>query len=150
MWLDAVLAYLHYAAIFTLFSFLTAQAMLLRAEPLDARLVRLLGRSDIWAAGSAGLALVTGFLRAGFGAKGADFYFGAWPIYVKIALFVAVGLLSIKPTMAYLRWKKAFEREAAWTVPPGELAAARRIVMIELHLGALIPVVAVIMARGLG
>ena len=150
MWLDAGLAYLHYATIFTLFSFLTAQAVLLRASPLDARLVRLLSRCDVWAAGAAGLALVTGFLRAGFGAKGGDFYFNSWPIYVKIALFVTVGLLSIKPTMAYLRWKKAVEQDASWTVPVAEQAAARKIVMVEVHIGSLIPVVAVIMARGLG
>ena len=62
MWLDAALAYLHYAAIFTLFSFLTVQAMLLRA-PLDQRTVRLLGRADVWAAGAAGATLVTGFAR---------------------------------------------------------------------------------------
>ena len=138
------------SAIFTLFSFLTAQAVLLRAAPLEARLVRLLARTDVWAAASAGLVLVTGFLRAGFGAKGADFYFNAWPIYVKIALFVMVGLLSIKPTLAYIRWKKAFELDAAWTVPAAEHAATRKFVMLEVHIGALIPLVAVIMARGMG
>ena len=150
MWLDAILAYLHFGTVFTLFAFLTAQVMLLRATPLDARLVRSLGRSDVWAAASAGLALVTGFLRAGFGAKGADFYFNAWPIYVKMGLFVVVGLLSIKPTLAYMRWKKAFERDPSYTVPAVEHAATRKLVMIEVHIGALIPLVAVIMARGLG
>jgi SOS-response transcriptional repressor LexA len=43
---------------------LDEQAMILRA-PLDHRLVRLLGRSDLWAAGAAGATLVTGFVRAG-------------------------------------------------------------------------------------
>ena len=150
MWLDAVLAYLHYAAAFTLFAFLTAQAMLLRATPLDARLARLLGRADIWGASSAGLALITGFLRAGFGAKGGDFYFNAWPIYVKIGLFVVVGLMSIKPTLNYIRWRKAYEQDARFTVPAAEHAATRKIVMAEVHIGALIPIFAVIMARGLG
>jgi len=149
MWLDAALAYLHYAAIFTLFAFLTAQAMLLRAPP-DERIVRLLGRADIWTAGAAAATLLTGFLRAGFGAKGGDFYFGAWPIYVKIALFVAVALISIKPTLAYIRWRRAFEHDASWSVPAAEHAAIRKLVMMEVHLGALIPVFAVIMARGLG
>ena len=149
MWLDATLAYLHYAAIFTLFAFLTVQAMVLR-YPLDERLVRLLGRADIWAAGAAGATLITGFVRAGFGAKGGDFYFNSWPIYVKIALFVVVGLMSIKPTMAYLRWRKAYERDASFSVPATEHATMRKIVMAEVHIGALIPVFAVIMSRGLG
>ena len=149
MWLDAALAYLHYAAIIVLFSFLTVQAMLLRTLP-DAHIVRLLGRADIWAAAGAGATLVTGFLRAGFGAKGGDFYFNAWPIYVKIALFVIVGLMTIKPTLAYIRWRKAFEQDAKWTVPAAEHATIRRTVMAEVHIGALIPIFAVIMARGIG
>ena len=149
MWLDAALAYLHYAAIFTLFSFLTVQAMLLR-RPLDRPTVQLLGRADAWAAGAAGATLITGFLRAGFGAKGGDFYFNAWPIYVKIALFVVVGLMTIKPTLAYIRWRKGYEADPAFAVPAAEHATMRKIVMAEVHLGALIPIFAVIMARGLG
>jgi putative membrane protein len=149
MWLDAALAYLHYFAIIVLFSFLTVQAMLLRTPP-DAGVVRLLGRADIWAAAAAGATLITGFLRAGFGAKGGDFYFNAWPIYVKIALFVVVGLMTIKPTLAYIRWRKAFEQDPAWSVPAAEHAAIRKRVMAEVHISALIPIFAVIMARGLG
>ena len=149
MWLDAILAYLHFTAIFLLFAFLTVQVILIR-QPLDMRTVRLLGRMDIWYFSSAIAALVTGFLRATVGAKGADFYFNAWPIYVKIGLFLAVGLISVKPTMTFIRWKRMYERDAAWQVPAGEQASMRRLVMVEVHLAALIPVFAVIMSRGLG
>ena len=149
MWLDAALAYLHFVAIFVLFAFLTAQAVLLKG-PLDQRLVRLLGRMDVWYASSAGVVLLTGFLRAGLGAKGGDFYFGSWPIYVKIAMFLTVGIISIYPTLAFIRWRRAYDHDPAWQLPAAEQARMRRLVMIEVHLAALIPVVAVIMARGLG
>lgn len=149
MWLDATLAYLHYIAVFGLFAFLSVQAVLLKG-PLDERTVRLLGRMDLWYAGSAVAVLATGFLRAGLGAKGGDFYFSAWPIYVKIGLFVVVGLSSIKPTLALVRWRRSFEHDPAWAVPAAEHAAVRKIVMAEVHLAALIPIVAVIMSRGLG
>jgi putative membrane protein len=149
MWLDATLAYLHFTAIFMLFAFLTAELFVIR-QPLDEKLVRLLGRVDAWYAASAGLVLVTGFLRAGLGAKGGDFYFDAWPIYAKIALFLAVGLLSIKPTLEFIRWRRGYEQDRAWTVPADAQARMRKLIMIEVHLAALIPVFAVIMARGLG
>ncbi len=149
MWLDAILAYLHFTAIFLLFAFLTVQVILIR-QPLDMRTVRLLGRMDIWYFSSAIAALITGFLRATVGAKGADFYFNAWPIYVKIGLFLAVGLISVKPTMTFIRWKRMYERDAAWQVPALEQVSMRRLVMVEVHLAALIPVFAVIMSRGLG
>jgi putative membrane protein len=149
MWLDAALAYLHYAAVFMLFAFLTTQLYLVRL-PLVECLVRLIGRVDLWYGASAGFVLLTGFLRAGLGAKGGDFYFGAWPIYAKIALFAIVGFISLKPTLTYQRWRRAYDGDKGWTVPADEQARMRRIVMIELHLAALIPLVAVIMARGLG
>lgn len=64
MILDALLAYLHFTAIFLLFAFLTTQAILMRS-PLDARAIRLLGRVDIGYAISAAVALLTGMLRLG-------------------------------------------------------------------------------------
>lgn len=149
MILDAVVAYLHFTAIFLLFSFLTTQAVLLR-PPLDERGVRLLGRVDIWAALSAAAVLITGMLRLGLGAKGAEFHLGQWPIYAKVGLFIVVGVMSVKPTLEYIRWRRMLDKDPAWRVSPAEQAAMRRIVMLELHLGALIPVFAVMMARGIG
>ena len=149
MWLDATLAYLHYISIFILFAFLTVQLVFIR-EPLDERLVRRLGRIDIAYFASAIAVLVTGFLRATLGAKGADFYFGYWPIYVKLALFLAVGVISVKPTLTFIRWKRMYEKDPSWRVSADEQAMMRRLISIEVHIVALIPLVAVIMARGLG
>ena len=149
MILDAILAYLHFAAIFILFSFLSVQLLMLRGA-LDARAIRLLGRVDLWYFGAAIAVLLTGFLRLGLGAKGADFYLGSWPFYVKLALFVAVGLLSVQPTLTYVRWRRAFDHDPAWQLAEAERKRVRRLVMIEVHLAALIPLFAVIMSRGLG
>ena len=149
MWLDAVLAYLHFTAIFILFAFLSIEAMMLK-RALDAAAVRLLGRIDIWYFGAAIVVLVTGFLRLVFGAKGADFYLQSWPVYVKIGLYLVVAVVSVTPTLAFIRWRRQLDHDAAWQVPAAELARMRRLVMIELHLAAMIPVFAVMMSRGLG
>ena len=69
---------------------------------------------------------------------------------MKVGLFVAVGLISVAPTLAFIRWRRLLERDAAWQVPEAERKRVRRLVMIEVHLAALIPLFAVIMARGLG
>ncbi len=90
MWLDAALAYLHFIAIFGLFAFLTVQAFILRG-PLDERAVRLLGRVDLWYAGSAFTVLASGFLRAGFGAKGGDLS----PRIVQLLMEKMRGALSL-------------------------------------------------------
>jgi putative membrane protein len=147
--LDAILAYLHFAAIFVLFAFLVTEAILLRGA-LDPAAIRLLGRVDLWYFGAAIAVLLTGMLRVMFGVKGPDFYLSAWPIYVKVGLFLAVGILSVGPTMRFIRWRRELEHDAGWRVPDAERAALRRTVMIEVHLAALIPLVAVFMARGAG
>ena len=149
LWLDAALAYLHFTAIFILFSFLVVEVMMIRGL-LDARAIRLLGRVDLWYFGAAIAVLATGILRLTLGAKGPDFYLQAWPVYVKIGLFLLVGILSVTPTLAFIRWRRMLDHDAAWQVPEEERRRMRRIIMIEVHLASLIPVFAVIMARGLG
>ena len=132
-----------------LFGYLVTQSVLLRGT-LDAERIRRLGRIDLIYFGAAMAVLATGFLRAIFGMKGADYYFSWWPIYAKLGTFVLVALVSVVPTLAYIRWRRMLERDPAWTVPPGEQKKMLRLVMAELHLAALIPIFAVIMARGIG
>jgi putative membrane protein len=148
MWTDAVLAYLHFAAIFALLWFLAKEWTLLRAGAANVDVERI-AASDAWFGVSAGLVLVTGALRAAFGAKGWAFYAHNPAFHVKVTLFVIVALVSIAPTMQFLRWRKARRSDAAFRVPDAEWTRARRLIMIELHLIALIPLAAVIMARGL-
>ncbi len=149
MRLDALLAYLHYTAIFFLVGFLAVEMWLVRGA-LDARAVRTLARIDMAYAMSALAVLATGVLRLIWGAKGMDFYVNHWPFYVKVGLFVAVGLLSIPPTLAFIRWRRSLERDASWQVPQAERASARRVILLEVHLAAMFPVFAVVMSRGLG
>ena len=149
MWSDAILAYLHFTAVFVLFAFLSVELVLLKGE-LTPAVIRLLGRMDVWYFGSAIVVLATGFSRLVFGAKGAEFYLSSWPVYVKIGLFVAVAVISVIPTLRFIDWRRQLEHDAAWRVPPADQRRMRRLVLIEVHVAALIPLVAVIMARGLG
>ena len=149
MWLDAVLAYLHYTAIFFLVGFLGVELLLIRGV-LDVRAVRLLGKIDVALALSAVAALVTGGLRLVYGVKGPHFYLDHWPFYMKLGLFVAVGLISVYPTLAFIRWRRMQEREAKWQVPEDQRSRVKRVILLMVHLAAMIPVFAVVMSRGLG
>jgi putative membrane protein len=149
MWLDAILAYLHFISIFVLFGYLIVELVTIKGT-LDEASIRRIARADIIYFIAAMLVLVTGFLRLSLGAKGPDYYLEWWPIYAKVGTFVVIGVISVIPTLAFLRWKRAVTQDPAWTVPPEEQRKMRRIVTIELHLAALIPVFAVIMSRGLG
>jgi putative membrane protein len=149
MMLDAILTYLHFAAILAVAGFLVAEAALLRGD-LGRRDVAVLGRTDVGYFVAAGVALATGAARVFFGAKGVDFYSGNPIFWTKLALFVAVGLVSIKPTIGFARWRRAARDAAGYSVPETEVRSARRLVLVQLHLLALLPLAAVLMARGIG
>jgi len=148
MWSDAILAYLHFAAILSLVWFLAKEWTLLRAGAPRIDTERL-ASADAGFGVTAMLVLVTGGLRAVYGAKGWPFYAHNPAFHVKVTLFVIVGLVSIAPTLAFMRWRKARRADSGYVVAEAEWKRARRFVMIELHLIALIPLAAVIMSRGL-
>ncbi|MCY1363267.1 hypothetical protein D9M69_500220 [compost metagenome] len=70
---DAILAFLHFLAIFVLITLMAAEAVALRPD-LTPATVRRLSLYDLFYFLSAMLALATGLLRLFYGAKGVDFY----------------------------------------------------------------------------
>lgn len=143
---DAFFAYLHFAAIFTLVWFLAKEWTLLKAGAANLDLPRL-ARADAGFGIAAVAVVATGVCRATLGAKPWAFYVTNPTFHVKIALFVLVGIVSIWPTLAFIRWRKAGS-DPNYRVPEAEWRRIKRLVMMELHGVALIPIFAVLMARG--
>lgn len=146
---DAALSYLHFIFVLILAGALAAEAFVLRL-PVDGRVARLLLRIDLFYGVSAVGVIAAGLARLFWGAKGVEFYAGQPFFWVKMAAFAVVGLISIAPTRAFLRWVKQAGGDAAFAVAEGEAKTVRRLVMIELHLLALVPLFAALMARGIG
>jgi len=145
---DALLAYAHFIAIFALASVIVGELLLLR-KTLPADLFARLRNVDRWYGIVAGLVIVTGVLRLIFGLKGAAFYTHNPVFWTKMALFVAVGLISIVPTVAYLRWHKRASPDGSIVLDDAELGRIRGLVLLQLALFVFIPLCAVFMARGL-
>ena len=74
----------------------------------------------------------------------------SWFILGMAGFFVLVGLVSIKPTLVFLRWRKAVAANAEFRATEAEWRLVKRLVLLEMHLVALIPLFAVLMARGIG
>jgi len=149
MLLDALLSYAHFLAVFAVFGTLAAEAFVIRM-PANAATIKLIARIDLMFGISAGLAVVAGFARVFFGAKGADYYWAEPFFWAKMAAFAVVGLVSILPTMKFLAWRKAVKADANFMAPDPEVKSMRRLILVELHLFALIPLFAALMARGIG
>jgi putative membrane protein len=146
---EALLAYLHILAILTMVVFLASEAALCRVDWLNAKVVERLSKIDLVYGIAAVAVLATGFARTYWGAKGMGWYWSNPLLHVKVTLFVVIGLLSIKPTLMFARWKR--ELRATGKLPDeAQIKQARRFVMIQAHLVPLIPLAAVFLARGFG
>jgi putative membrane protein len=143
---DLGLAALHHLLVFGLAAMLVAEAVLLRG-PLTADAIPRLAKLDGGYGLCAGLLLVVGLLRVFHGVKGEDFYLHNPWFHAKVGAFVLVGLLSILPTVRFLRWRKAHRANPGFVPATAELARLRTVLRLELALVAAIFVLAAAMAR---
>ncbi len=142
--LDLVLAVAHHVLIFALFGVLVAEFILVR-RTMDRAMVGRVAGIDLWYGILAGAIIVIGFSRAIFAAKGWDYYAHNIFFWAKIGTFAVIGILSVIPTLRYLRWRR--EKRV-----PGEaeIAATRGYLWAQLALFPLLLAFAALMARGFG
>ena len=149
MTLEALLAYAHLLAILTMVVFISSEAALCRPEWINPKVVERLATIDRVYGIAAGAVLLTGLARTWWGVKGTGWYWTNGLLHLKLALFVAVGLLSIRPTLTFIRWRR--ELRAGGAMPAeAQVRQARKWVMVQAHLIALVPLAAVFLARGFG
>jgi putative membrane protein len=141
---DLSLAIGHHLLIFALFGVLAAELVLIRPK-LDAETISRTSQIDLWYGILAGAIVIVGFTRAIFAAKGWAYYEHNAFFWAKIGTFVLIAVLSVPPTLRYIRWQRS------GTVPTDiEIAAVRRFLWGEVALFAFLPVFAAAMARGFG
>ncbi|MBN9411889.1 MAG: DUF2214 family protein [Burkholderiales bacterium] len=146
---EALLAYAHILAILTMVVFLASEAALCRVQWLNAAVVERLAKIDMVYGAASVTVLLTGLARVFWGAKGTAFYGTNWLLHTKFALFVVIALLSIKPTITFIRWRR--ELRATGQLPDETaIKRTRRLVMVQAHILPLIPLAAVFLARGFG
>jgi putative membrane protein len=149
MFTDWILACLHHVAVFSLAAVLAAEVALVSVA-LSAQSIRRLAAIDLWYGILAGAVIVFGVMRVIWGAKGYEYYLANHIFWTKMALFLAVGLLSIPPTLRYLAWRHSMKADAAFLPPAAEVSRVRMYLCLEAGLFLCIPIAAAAMARGYG
>jgi putative membrane protein len=142
---EIVLRYLHFISIFAIVSTLVAEHLLLRKQLTRAEIGRL-SRIDAVYGMAALMLLIVGLTLwlGGFG-KPTVFYSKNWIFHLKITLFVVVGLLSIYPTVFFIRQRRGAPDELV-DIPKSVFWMLR----IELMILFIIPLLAGLMAHGIG
>ncbi|EKF75807.1 hypothetical protein A11A3_03022 [Alcanivorax hongdengensis A-11-3] len=149
MMASVIWASIHYISILFLFACLFGELLLWRTG-ISQNNVRTLLRLDMGYGLSALAVLISGVVRAGWTEKGWDFYLANPWFHGKVTLFILVGLLSLYPTRVFLGWRKDVAAGRMPEIDDGLQSRLRGVLVAELHLLLLIPILAAMMARGVG
>jgi putative membrane protein len=142
---EIILRYVHFICIFAIVSVVVAEHLLLKKELTRTEITRLAKIDAIY--GVAALVLLGAGLTLWFGdvGKPAIYYSKNWIFHLKLTLFLSIGLLSIYPTVFFIKNRKG---------NPVETVAVPTLIFwllrIELLLLFIIPLLAGLMARGVG
>lgn len=145
--MNILVALLHHIAAFTLVGTLLAELVLIR-QPLTLSSARSLRFIDSIYGMSAMLIIVLGVLRVLYFEKGQDYYLHSHAFMLKMTAFIVVGLLSIYPTMVFLRWGKAVKQNQLPELPQGQAKTIQTLLKLELAGVVAILAGAVLMAKG--
>ena len=149
MFANSIMASLHHIFAFTLTACLVYEFIAYR-KGLTIEEARRIQRVDIAFGISAGLLLVVGLLRVFFFEKGVNFYTHNPVFWIKMSLFAIIGLLSIYPTLRFIKWNSALSAGQAPEIPDDEFKRVRLLLHLELVGLTLILFAAPAMARGIG
>jgi putative membrane protein len=128
-----------------MFSALILEICILK-EKMRRNSIVLLAKADLTFGISAVFIVVTGLLRMYYFGKGINYYITN-PIFVlKFSLFILIGVLSIMPTLQFLKIRKTkteFEKIK-------HIKMFKLLIGTELVLLLIIPLLAVLVAKGIG
>jgi len=142
---EIFLRYVHFISIFAIVGSLASEHMLLKKSLTRAEINKLARIDAVY--GIAALSLLTAGLTlwlGGFG-KPSVYYTQNWIFHTKITLFGVVAILSIYPTIFFLKNRKGDPAEVI-NVPKTIFMLLR----MELLLVFVIPLLAGLMSRGVG
>ncbi len=145
---EALLSYFHLASILAMVVFLTSEGALCRPEWFNEAVLKRLQRVDIIYMVCGAMVATSGITRIILGFKGTDWYIAQPMLHIKVLLFLVVGVMSARVSMALQSWYQTWEEKG--TLPAeADIRRIRKWIMIEAHIIMVIPLFAVFLSRGL-
>ena len=146
---SAIFAYIHYLGIIFCFGALIFERLALKQNLSKKETIYIIIADVIY--GIAGLAiLITGILRVKYYGQGGEFYTGNPIFWIKVSLYIIVGLISLYPTTTYILWAIPLSRNKLPVISEDLVKRFKLLITTELVGFAVIPLFATLMARGIG
>jgi len=146
---SAGIAYLHYLSFMVCFAALVLERRLIRPDPSRPDAILMVVTDVVY--GIAALVLVlSGILRVLHFGQGTSFYTENPLFWWKVGVFLAVSALSLYPTITYILWAVPLRKGELPQVSDALATRLLWILNIEITGFALIPLMAALMARGVG
>lgn len=142
---DAILAWIHFVLIFGLASCLFAELVLYRSA-MERAAFSVLRKIDMAFGILAGLIILSGISRVIYSPKGSEYYMHNSYFWTKMALFVTVAILSIPPTVHFIRVWLAQKDSQTIAIDAGVAARIRAFMVSEAVILLTIPLFAALMA----
>ena len=146
---SAGVAYVHYLSFMLCFAALVVERRLIRPDP-DRRTATVMVITDVIYGMAALALLVSGILRVLYFGQGSEFYTTNPLFWWKVGLYLSVGGLSLYPTITYVLWAIPLRQGELPKVSEALASRLAWILNVELVGFALIPLMATLMARGVG
>lgn len=144
-----VFAWLHLLAVGLAAGLLLSEYWLCRRIP-DRLQVKLLGTVDLGYFLALTGSLATGLARVFFFGQDTAYYLANRLFWLKIALFLAIGLLALFPTLQFIRWNREARTAPVFAPLTRELERVQASLVLQLGLMLLLPLVSILVARGYG
>ena len=145
----ALFAWLHLLAIGVGAGFLLTEYWLCR-RVLDRLQVKLLGQVDLGYQLALIGSLATGLGRALYFGQTPDFYLSNRLFWLKIAIFLMIAIVAIAPSLQYIRWNREARSAPTFTPLERDVERARASIALGLGLWLILPLIAILVARGYG
>ncbi len=148
MWGSAIAAYLHYLGLMVSFGALLVEGLTVRKD-LDLKNAWQLVIADSIYGVAATTVLITGILRVIYFGQGREYYLHSPVFWVKVGIFIIVGLTSLYPTFTFVSWVSTLRAKQPPSLTLPQVNRLRWLIRTELTGFAIIPLLASMLARGM-
>jgi putative membrane protein len=142
-------AYGHYLSFMVCFAALVLERRLIRPQPDRRDAIWMVITDIVYGIAALGV-LGTGILRVLYFGQGSSFYTENPLFWWKVGAYLAVGTLSLYPTITYILWAIPLRKGELPQVSESLATRLKWILNIEILGFGLIPLLAALMARGVG